>query len=84
MSKVKIYNAKEFENTVCSLSDIMNETLVPYAKNIYIKIDNDEQEELALGIEFGDMHCLIRSRGQEHNCSLEYLYDYMYDYDNMI
>lgn len=84
MSKVIIYNAREFENVVCSLSDIMNETLIPYAKNIYIKTDDDEQEELALGIEFSDMNCLIRSRGNEHNCSLEDLYDCMYDYNNMI
>lgn len=84
MSKVKVYAAKEFDNIVCSLSDIMNITLVPFAKNIYTKTDNDEQEELALGVEFGQLNCLIRSRGHEKYCTLEDLYDYMYDYNNMI
>ena len=84
MSKVKVYTAKEFDNLVCPLSDIMNITLVPFAKNIYIKTDDDEQEELALGIEFGELHCLIRSRGHEESCTFEDLYDYMYDYFDVI
>lgn len=79
MSTVIIYNAKEFENTVCSLSDIVGELNAPFVENIYIKTDDDEQEEIALGVEYANGDCFIRNGGKETSCNLFELTNYMYD-----